>query len=97
MGFSAVINGTEREVADVVRLSPASAVAAASMAEKEGLTVAQFIGNLILDYEIGLAFVRTGVPVAQGPEGAGYELPTCRACGFPGFDDHESCSNCETS
>jgi rubrerythrin len=34
------------------------------------------------------------VPEAQGPEGNGYDLPTCRACGYPGTDDHEDCPNC---
>jgi hypothetical protein len=32
--------------------------------------------------------------VAQGPEGNGYDLPSCRACGYPGSDDHEDCPNC---
>lgn len=31
---------------------------------------------------------------AQGPEGNGHDLPTCRACGHPGTDDHEECENC---
>lgn len=31
---------------------------------------------------------------AQGPEGNGHDLPTCRACGHPGSDDHEDCPNC---
>lgn len=44
-----------------------------------------------LDYSDG-----DGLPVAQGPEGAGHDLPSCRACGFPGADDHESCPNCTT-
>jgi len=30
----------------------------------------------------------------QGPEGNGHDLPTCRACGHPGSDDHEDCPNC---
>lgn len=33
-------------------------------------------------------------PPAQGPEGNGHDLPSCRACGFPGSDDHEDCPNC---
>lgn len=31
---------------------------------------------------------------SEGPEGRGYDLPTCRACGFPGTDAHEDCPNC---
>lgn len=35
------------------------------------------------------------VPFAsEGPEGRGYDLPTCRACGFPGTDAHEDRPNC---
>ncbi len=36
----------------------------------------------------------TAGPVAQGPEGNGHDLPSCRACGWPGSDDHENCPNC---
>ena len=31
---------------------------------------------------------------AQGPEGNDHDLPTRRACGHPGSDDHEDCPNC---
>lgn len=31
---------------------------------------------------------------AQGPEGNGHDLPSCRLCGFPGTDEHTECPNC---
>ncbi len=39
-------------------------------------------------------FVADDPDEAQGPEGNGYDLPSCRACGHPGSDDHEDCQNC---
>lgn len=39
-------------------------------------------------------FIGDDADEAQGPEGNGHDLPTCRACGHHGSDDHEDCPNC---
>ena len=50
--------------------------------------------SLMLIYPIDRFHIITPPPAPQGPEGNGHDLPTCRACGAAGTDDHENCANC---
>lgn len=51
--------------------------------------------SLMLIYPTDRFRIIAPPPVPQGPEGHGHDLPTCRACGWPGTDNHENCPNCQ--